>query len=210
MYSPRWVGALAARAPRLRRLGVLHGASLPDSTPPLLQLCPSLVSLAVGWEAIHSSEDDEEFWRSRQDQTTYLNNTERLFGSFCSTLRHLALEGHDSKLVAWQPLLNRCKSLRCLRLFNLAQTWFDPLRQLDPPSVFLLHLDGVDIRGPSEDEEEQEYVEELVGWFFDLMKEAVQAGRFASFETYVGGITDDFDYPQRHTRLTFASPVQTA
>ncbi|ORY77604.1 hypothetical protein BCR35DRAFT_305360 [Leucosporidium creatinivorum] len=209
MDTTRDVCMLMGGAPRLRHLGVLHGGRLPDSTPPLHQLCPSLISLAIGRGAIYATVEEDNRLRARAlDGPAYIEATHRLFGPLCSTLRHLALDELIDNLAAWEPLLQKSESLRLLRIYNFGEGSFRMLRRLDLPSLLHLHLDALNPRGASEDQQSaREFSELVVESCSQILSEAIRGGRFASLETYVCGVANDLNYPQRHTRMTFARVV---
>ncbi|ORY77631.1 hypothetical protein BCR35DRAFT_305396 [Leucosporidium creatinivorum] len=208
MDTAHGVCTLIGGAPRLRHLGVLHGGGLPGSTPPLHELCPSLVSLAIGFEPIYATEDQETGSSLQRLQgAAYIEATDRLFGSLCSTLRHLALDGHAGNLAAWEPLLQKCGLLRFLRIYNIGEQSLPIIRRLDLPSISLLHLDVLNPRHMPGEDQDGYRVADVVESCFELLSEAIQGGRFANLKTYVGGITNDFNYPQRRTNMTFAKVV---
>lgn len=135
MNTKYGVCTLAGGAPRLRYLGVLHGAGLSDETPPLDQLCPSLFSLGFGAHAIFATEEEVDGSRIHVslEVAAYIEATERLFGPLCSTFRHLALDGPAGNLAAWDPLLQKCGALCLLRIYNIRAPSFPFIGRLDLP-----------------------------------------------------------------------------
>jgi hypothetical protein len=146
------------------------------------------------------------------DGVEYIEATDRLFGSLCPTLRHLALDDHSRNISAWEPLLKISRSLLALRIFNLREEWLPVLRRLDLHSLVLLHLDVLNPREAPQAEQAhaREILDILVESCLDITKEAIEEGRFSHLKTYVGGVTNDRDYPQRCTRIPVKSKTSSA